>query len=147
VNAAERVLLTLWVGALWGVGYLGVPVLFDELNDRILAGALAGRMFTLVAFLGMGVGLALAFGQLARHRFHPKGRFWVIAVMLVLVGIGQFWIQPLMVDLKTGGLPEGSAHAAEFARLHGISAFIYLLTSLLGLGLVATSCRGESTGV
>lgn len=145
MNAAERVLLTLWVGILWGVGYLAVPVIFDQLSDRMLAGALAGRMFTLVAYLGLGIGLALAFGELARQRFRPNGRFWLVAAMVLLVGIGQFGIQPLMAELKAGGLQEGSAHAVEFARLHGVSSALYLFTSLLGLGLVATNCRSETT--
>jgi hypothetical protein len=143
VNSAERILLALWVGALWGVGYLAVPVLFHELSDRMLAGALAGRMFTLVAYLGLGVGLALAFGELARYRWRPYWRFWVLVVMLVLVAVGEFWLQPMMAALKVGGLPEGSARAVEFGRLHGISASLYLATSLAGLALVAASGRKE----
>jgi hypothetical protein len=147
VNSAERILLTLWVGALWGVGYLAVPVLFNELGDRMLAGALAGRMFTLVAYLGLGVGLALAFGELARNRFRPYWRFWLLVAMLLMVAAGQFWLQPMMAALKAGGLPEGSARAMEFGRLHGISAALYLATSLAGLALVAAGGRQQSTEV
>jgi hypothetical protein len=141
VNAAERILLTLWVGALWAIGYLAVPVLFHYLPDRMLAGALAGHMFTLVAWLGIAAGVSLAIGELARHGFRPGWRFWVVLLMLVLVAVGLFWLQPLMQALKEGGLQEGSARAAEFGRLHGISASIYLVTSLAGLVLVAAGRR------
>ena len=145
MNAAERILLTLWVGVLWGIGYLAVPVLFNELTDRMLAGALAGRMFTLVAYLGLGVGVALAAGELVRSRYRPQWRFWVLIAMLLLVAVGQFWLQPMMAALKMGGLAEGSVRAAEFARLHGISAGLYLATSLAGLALVAYGGRCETT--
>ena len=145
MNSAERILLTLWVGALWAVGYLAVPVLFHELADRMLAGALAGTMFTLVAWLGLAVGGTLAIGELARYRFRPRWRFWVLLLMLALVAMGHFWVQPMMHTLKEGGLQEGSARAAEFARLHGISASLYLATSLAGLLLVAASGRRGPT--
>ncbi|HTN95328.1 MAG TPA: DUF4149 domain-containing protein, partial [Gallionella sp.] len=46
-------LTTAWVGGLWAVGYLAVPVLFYAQPDRQLAGMLAGKMFSLVAYLGM----------------------------------------------------------------------------------------------
>ena len=41
-HITERILLTLWVGGLWSVGYLAVPVLFHGLNDRRLAGMVSG---------------------------------------------------------------------------------------------------------
>ncbi|NOX26610.1 MAG: DUF4149 domain-containing protein, partial [Gammaproteobacteria bacterium] len=44
-NLGERILLTLWVGGTWTVGYIVAPVLFKFLEaDRQLAGALAGEM-------------------------------------------------------------------------------------------------------
>ena len=56
--------------------------------------------------------------------------------MLLILIIGEFILQPMMADLKKSGLLEGSAEAASFARLHGISASLFLVQSLLGLGLV-----------
>jgi hypothetical protein len=38
--------LTAWVGSLWAIGYLAVPILFHAQPDRQLAGMLAGQMFT-----------------------------------------------------------------------------------------------------
>jgi hypothetical protein len=38
--------LTLWVGGFWAIGYLAAPMLFYNLDDRMLAGMLAGKMFT-----------------------------------------------------------------------------------------------------
>jgi len=141
----ERILLTAWIGGMWGVGYLAVPVLFSMLADRHLAGELAGRMFTIVSVLGLtcgGVLLAVAIYGAGR-RWRRNWRAWVLIVMLVLVSVGEFVLQPMMHELKGQGLAEGSAAAARFGVLHGISAMLYLVTSLLGLVLVGFSRRAR----
>lgn len=135
--AIERILITLWVGALWSVGYLAVPVLFASLDDRVLAGALAGRMFTLVSAIGIGCGGVLLGSQLLRDRFRPRWRSGLLCAMLALVAVGAFVLQPWMAGLKTQGIGPGTAQAAEFARLHGVAAALYLVNSLCGLVLVA----------
>jgi len=58
-SALASLLTTAWIGSLWAVGYLAVPVLFYAQPDRQLAGMLAGQMFTLVGYLGMVCGLYL----------------------------------------------------------------------------------------
>jgi len=40
------IVITLWVGALWAIGYLAAPTLFHVLDDRALAGKVAGQLFT-----------------------------------------------------------------------------------------------------
>jgi hypothetical protein len=139
----ERLLLTLWVGALWAIGYLAVPTLFAQLDDRVLAGLLAGRMFTLVSFLGLFCGGVLLLGTLLRQgRMALRSvRAWLLLVMLLLVGVGEFGLQPLMAQLKAQGLAEGSAQAAQFARLHGVASVLYLINSLCGLLLIGSGDR------
>ena len=43
----ERLLLTLWIGALWSIGYLAVPMAFANL-DVTIAGDYAGKLFSAV---------------------------------------------------------------------------------------------------
>ena len=141
----ERLLLTLWVGALWAIGYLAVPTLFALLDDRILAGMLAGRMFTLVSYLGLVCGTLLLLATVVRQ---GRGvlrsvRAWLLLVMLLLVAAGEFGLQPLMAQLKAQGLLEGSAQAVQFARLHGLASVLYLINSVCGLLLVGL---GEKSG-
>jgi hypothetical protein len=141
----ERLLLTLWVGALWAIGYLAVPTLFALLDDRILAGMLAGRMFTLVSYLGLVCGTLLLLGTVVRQ---GRGvlrsvRGWLLLVMLLLVAVGEFGLQPLMAQLKAQGLAEGSAQAAQFARLHGLASVLYLINSVCGLLLIGA---GDKSG-
>lgn len=141
----ERILLTLWVGALWAIGYLAVPTLFAQLDDRVLAGLLAGRMFTLVSFLGLFCGGVLLVGAWLRQgRMALRSvRAWLLVVMLLLVAVGEFGLQPLMAQLKAQGLVEGSTQAVQFARLHGVASVLYLINSLCGLLLIGL---GEKSG-
>ncbi|HEV7822096.1 MAG TPA: DUF4149 domain-containing protein, partial [Burkholderiales bacterium] len=44
--------LTLWIGGLWAIGYIVAPTLFYSVADRTLAGMLAGKLFTLIAYVG-----------------------------------------------------------------------------------------------
>jgi len=128
----ERILLSLWVGALWAIGFIAAPVLFALLDDRALAGSLAGEMFRAVAYLGLLCGsLLLAFQLLPPNR--PRWRLWVLLGMLALVAIGQFVLAPMVAELRAAGLSAGP----DFGRLHGIASTLYLLTSLAGLALVA----------
>ena len=134
---AERLLMTLWVGALWAIGYLAVPVLFHSL-ERQVAGEIAGTMFSIVSGIGLFCGVILLWGVLGHLGRAALGqwRFWLLAGMWVIVLVGAVVLQPMMQDLKEQGLSPGSAVTADFGRLHGISSGLYMVTSLGGLILV-----------
>lgn len=138
--------ITLWVGALWAIGYLAAPVLFSALADKTMAGMLAGKMFTLVAYIGMACGFFLllqrlaSFGSIALK----QGFFWATLAMLLLTIAGHFGIQPILEGLKEQALPKSvmeSMFRDRFARWHGISSIVYLLQSALGLVLVLAPRR------
>jgi len=132
-NIGERVLLTLWVGGLWTIGYLVAPALFATLEDRALAGTLAGLMFEIIAWMGMACALVLMIiNQLRYPRRRLNWRMVVLLTMLLLVMLGQFLFTPMMAELRAAGQSDGDA----FARLHGIAALVYLVNSVLGLVLV-----------
>jgi len=141
-------LTTAWVGSLWAVGYLAVPVLFSAQPDRQLAGVLAGQMFTLVAYTGMVCGAFLLIQRISefgRTAFRQT-LFWVVTSMLLLTLIIQFGIQPIMADLKAQALPLDvmlSAQAGRFKMLHGISSIIYLTQSFLGAFLVIKTRQSQ----
>lgn len=134
----ERILLTLWVGGLWAIGYLAVPILFATLDDRMLAGMLAGKMFTALSLIGLGVGTALLVRELL-YTPRPLMRWHVrlLMLMLLIVGFGEFFLQPLMESLKAEGLVPGSEAAAQFGILHGVASILYLINSLVGLVVLA----------
>lgn len=139
----ERVLLTAWVGGLWVTGYLVVPTLFATLDSRMMAGDLAGRIFTLMAWVGLACGTLLVLSVLAQAagRWWRSWRLWVLLGMLLIVAIGLFVLQPQMQALKAQGIVAGSAQAAAFGRLHGVSSVLFMLNSVLGLVLVGAGIR------
>jgi hypothetical protein len=137
---AERTLLTLWVGGLWIIGYLVAPTLFTMLDDRQLAGQLAGRLFHVMGYVGLASGGLLLLSLWLRDGLR-QWRVWVLLAMLLLVAVGSFVLQPMMQELKLQGIAEGTAAATRFGRLHGVSSVLYLATSLLGLSLVSLGIR------
>jgi len=140
-DSLALLVITAWVGGLWGVGYVAVPVLFQVLPGNPLAGLLAGKMLTLIAYIG----IASACYLLAYH-LNASGRaafrltvFWTIVAMLLLAMVGHFGIHPILVDLKAQALPADVMHSAfadRFRALHGVSSILYLVQCLLGAVLV-----------
>jgi len=139
--------ITLWVGGMWAIGYLAAPVLFASLGDRQLAGMVAGKLFALLGWIGLGSAAYLLVFLLARWggRFIKSGVFWLVVAMALITAASQFGIQPLMAQLKADALPREvmeSVFRDRFATWHGISSILYLVQSLLGLWLVVWSGRG-----
>lgn len=128
---------------MWSVGYIVAPTLFAMLDDRSLAGALAGQLFTTMSYLGLVAASVLLSAQLYRAEtvWHRNWRVWVLVVMLLVIVIGEFYLQPLMAELKSAGLSEGSENAKRFGQFHGIASVLFLINSLLGLGLVVFGLR------
>lgn len=134
--------VALWVGGLWAIGYLAAPVLFYHLDDRMLAGWLAGRMFTWIAWVGIVSATWLLIFRLGRYGpvAFKQAFFWIVVAMLLLTLAGHFGIQPILQQLKDQALPQDVMQSLvrdRFQTWHGISSVLYLLQSLLGLWLVA----------
>lgn len=139
--------IALWVGGLWAIGYIAAPVLFASLADRQQAGMVAGRLFALIGWVGLGCATYLAAFTLVRSgsRFFRNPIFWLVLVMGALTLASQFGIQPLMARMKAEALPREVMESVlrdRFAAWHGISSILYLVQSLLGLWLVVGSGRG-----
>ncbi|MCD6706633.1 MAG: DUF4149 domain-containing protein [Thiobacillus sp.] len=134
-------MLVLWIGGVWAIGYVAAPVLFASMGDKQLAGMLAGKLFEVMAWIGIAAAAYLLVYRIARDGGGALKTlfFWTVAVMLALVLIGLFGIQPIMQGLKDQAMPHAvmqSVFADRFARWHGISSILYLLQSALGLLLV-----------
>ncbi len=139
--------ITLWVGGMWAIGYLAVPVLFSSLGDRQLAGIVAGKLFALIGWVGLGSAAYLLVFLLVRwgSQIFRRGIFWLVLLMAILVAASQFGIQPLMAQLTADALPREVMQSVlrdRFAAWHGASRIFYLVQSLLGLWLVVWANRG-----
>lgn len=136
--------IALWVGGMWMLGYVVVPALFKLLPDRMLAGRIAGELFTLLALIGIACALYLLLYQLQQfgRAALQRGAFRITVAMLLLVLFGQFILQPILADLKVQALPldvMNSVFATQFKTWHAVSGIVFLVQSLLGIGLVVAS--------
>ncbi len=140
LSRLNLIVITLWVGALWMTG-LTAYVLFDTLRDKQLAGSLAGRLFTIVSYIGMASAIYLLIQRLLDYgtSAFKQGFFWAVLVMLLLVLAGHFGIQPLLTQLKHAALPNDvmqSVFASRFRNWHGVASVAYLIECILGFVVV-----------
>jgi glucan phosphoethanolaminetransferase (alkaline phosphatase superfamily) len=135
------VLVTLWAGSLWTVGYLVAPVLFASLPDRSLAGSIAGMLFRAQAWLSLACGLLLLLLVWLDKSLSPKRTPIILMIaMLACALIGYFVLQPFMAEVRAAAANNGGvmdeAMRSRFGMLHGIASVIYLLQSVLAIVLV-----------
>lgn len=137
--------VTLWVGALWAIGYISAPSLFASLGDRSLAGTLAGNQFAVVAWLGMACGAYLLAYMLFREgmRALRMAAFWLVFVMLLLVLAGHFGVAPIVERLRIDLAREMVEQVVRnrFATWHGIASILWMIESALGVALVTQVIR------
>jgi hypothetical protein len=134
------IVITLWVGALWMTG-LTAYVLFDTLQDKQLAGSLAGKLFSIVSYIGLASAFYLLIQRLLDFGTASlkQSYFWAIFFMLLLILASHFGIQPILAQLKMDALPNDvmqSVFASRFKTWHGVASVAYLVQCLLGFVLV-----------
>jgi hypothetical protein len=139
LRTGERLIQTLWVGALWTVGYIVAPALFQHL-DSAQAGRLAGELFTVVAFLSVACGTLLLLARIGPApdpQRRLRGR--LVALMMILVAVGEWGVRPVM---EAARLPDGTP-GPGFGLWHGVASVLYLLASLGGVWLVVAEKGGS----
>jgi hypothetical protein len=140
-----RVLLvTFWVGSLWTTGYVVAPLLFATLADRAQAGTLAGLFFKAEAWISLICGSSLL-AIVWAERENPARvlQIKLVIVMMLCTVLGYFGLQPYMAELRaiaaqSGGIMD-DAMRSRFGILHGEASAIYLIQSVLAVGLVLKS--------
>jgi len=140
-EALYAIALTLWIGGLWVIGYLVAPTLFYTLSDRALAGSLAGKLFTLIAYVGIGGAIYVMLFRIARFggACFKQAIFWIVMIMLLLTLAGEFGVQPILASLKHQALPKEAVESVfrdRFAAWHGVASVLYVIQSVLGVLLV-----------
>ena len=140
LSRINLIVITLWVGALWTTG-LAAYVLFDTLQDKQLAGSLAGKLFTIVSYIGVVSAFYLLIQRLMDYGASAlkQSFFWAVFVMLLLILVSHFGIQPILTHLKASAMPNDvmqSVFANRFKTWHGVASVAYLTQCLLGFVLV-----------
>jgi Domain of unknown function (DUF4149) len=113
----HRLIVALWAGLLVTVGLVVAPGLFRLLDDRELAGRLAGGFFWLATVASFPLGLG--YMVLARRAGRPVAlALWAMA----LLGVSEWAVRP---QLTAARLTAGS-QSTTFALWHGLSTLLYL---------------------
>ncbi len=141
VPIARRVILGLWVGSLWTVGYVAAPTLFAVLDDRRLAGEIAGQLFFAETWLSLICATLIVLPEFTGDNRRTIFRLDNILVMICVAFVaGAEWgVRPLM---DASRLADGSS-GTGFAMWHGVAAGMYLWASLCGLLALWRSASGR----
>lgn len=139
----------IWVGGFITVGFLVVPMLFSALDDRQVAGMVAGRLIHAETYMSIALNLILLIlgFRLDQAQGSMSRRIrWILIAMLACSLAAAFIFLPWMSSLKDQATLNGvsvteTSQAVLFARLHQVSSLVYFLQSLLGLSLVWYSTK------
>lgn len=149
VRIGERIVLSLWVGGMWAIGFIAVVTLFKYSADKKLAGELAGHMFTAINMVGIFSILILLLMQLLQYgaKFLKQWRVWILLASLILISSTQFGLRPNMESLKSArdlGQISQTDFKKQFGSYHKISSSLYTVSCLLGLSLLVSGLHGRS---
>jgi len=138
---SERLLLTLWVGSLWAIGYLAVPMAFINLTSVELAADFAGKLFFAVSVLGIGCSIILILSKVLQYKqtVMQSWRFFVLMVMFLLSVVFIAYLLPEVSAIRQLDWQTNPEMTEQFNWLHSLSENTYLLLSLLGLALVLSN--------
>jgi hypothetical protein len=130
------VLVAFWAGSLWPICGLIAPTLFALLEDRALAGRLAGHFFDLATFIGAAAA-AVLFALSLSSRYVLPGRYGR-ALVLITAGLpllSKLALNPLMQSARAAG------NMARFGMLHGVAAGLFMLACAGAIGMVWSLLR------
>jgi len=124
----------LWAGALLSIGGIAAPSLFAVL-DRQLAGKGAGQIFSIEAKVSLAFAMLMFLSERRRVRDQAEasgsqsvmtGNLLIVLAVLFLTVFGEFGLHP-MIEAAKAGQPT----ALSFGALHGISASMYWVKTVL----------------
>jgi hypothetical protein len=124
-----RVIAALWMGSLWTVCGLVAPTLFAVLDDRRLAGDLAGEFFTLATWLGLGLAVLLFLALVRIGNATRSLQVW-IAVTALAPAASEAILRPFMSAARSAG------NMTAFGALHAVSAALFLVACVGALLVV-----------
>ena len=132
LSGARALVVALWAGSLWAVGYLAAPAVFSVVGSPI-AGNVVGKMLTREAWLSMACAvILLVLVRLAPELDARRKQLLNILVlsMLALTLVNYFGLQPVISALR------GSDDRTTFLVMHGVSQLVYVIESVLAAVLV-----------
>jgi hypothetical protein len=118
LQAVFRLLLVLWAGSLGSLLWVAAT-LFQLQSDRHTAGLIAGRLFSIETYLGLGVAAIAAL-------LPSRARFRLGFAAAGVLCANEWLLKRAMSAAQT----QGSALALSFGAWHGLSATLYLVACI-----------------
>lgn len=121
---ARWIVAALWLGGLAAVGFIGAPTAFAIIPDKMLAAAVASRMFYIMALAALALGGLLM--VLERSHAWPLAAstpFFLVLGGLFFAVLGEFVVVPQL-------LASAASHAASAGMWHGVASLVYLLQAI-----------------
>jgi hypothetical protein len=136
-------------GGLATIGFLVTPTLFYVLDDKQVAGMIAGEIFKNASFFCLSISLfLLIYANLLVKRgiLQYRGIRWLLIIGIVLTLIGTFVIQPMMSEWREIALNNGapvmqSPYAKRFGLFHHISSAMFTIEVVLYLWVFWTASK------
>lgn len=150
LNVLQYIVLTLWVGSMFGFGALVAPVLFRSLPSRDQAGSMAGEIIARIESLGLvtgGIMLVVTALQAIDGQWQALDllRLLLSAVMLGVVLLSSIsFRQRLEAVRQKMGKPidevsEEDPDRVEYNKYHRLSRALFSLNMVLGAVLIVLS--------
>jgi len=150
LSVLQYLVLTLWVGAMFGFGVLFAPVMFRIIKSRDVAGTITAETLARIDSLGLVTGgIMLVITALQSIDSHWQsldlGRLLAAAAMLALVLVSSVTIRQKMNVLRQqmgrpiDEVPQTDPLRLEYGRMHRVSRFVYGANMLLGTLLIVLS--------
>lgn len=125
-----RVLAGLWAGSLLTICGVVAPTLFATLDDRRLAGDLAGRFFEIATWLGVAFALPLLSIVWKSDAFKPKR---AILVLIALTAYAPIQVQLGIVSSMEAARASGDLRGVAFA--HALASGLFFAACVGALGV------------
>jgi len=148
LSILQILLTSLWTGGTIITGYIAVPVIFSTLNpNKYLAGTIAGNIFSLMSWIGIGIGLILLISFLVQNKKNiaVKVRSILVLSSTAIIALNHFILTPMII-IARGLRHSGDKEAAiRFSWLHGGSSVLFLCVTILNVWLLIHLLRNSPT--
>jgi len=147
LRAFRLLSLSVWLGSLVFFAFVLAPVAFspmvtDQVHNLVVSGSIVGAALRALHWIGLACGVIFAVCVLQLRRRWMGVQLGVVAAMLALTALSQFWIIPRMDRdrVQAGGDIDAasidSPARQDFERLHPLSEKVEGGVLLGGLALV-----------
>lgn len=138
MRLVRRLLLALQAGVLVSVGGLVAPTLFAILDNRLVAGRIAGEIFRRTTFLTIALGLAVFILASAEPPAASIARRLRVLLPAALLCLSEFAVRPMIEAARAAQGPASTA----FIAWHSVSTAVFITATVAAVVLVCIDdCR------